>query len=54
MWLKRMAVAVVRRRARLEEADEEAEELQVEGKKWRDGSQGGTSVIEGRVGVILC
>ena len=30
MWLKRMAVAMVRRRVRLEGGDEEAEEVQVE------------------------
>ena len=37
MWLKRMAVAAVRRRVRLEGGDEEAEEVQVEGVVAREG-----------------
>ena len=53
MWLKRMAVAAVRR-VRLEGGDEETEEVEAEGEKWRGGSQGGTRAMEGRVGVILC
>ena len=54
MWLKKMAVAVVRR-VRLEGGDEEAEELQVErGRNGGGGNQGGTRAIEGRAGVVLC
>ena len=37
MQLKRMAVAAVRRRVRLEGGDEEAEEVQVEGVVAREG-----------------
>ena len=39
IWLKRMAVAAVRRRVRLEEVDKVAEDVQVGGKKWKGGSQ---------------
>ena len=54
VWLKRMAVAAVRRQARLEGGDEEAEEVTGRGgRNGGDGSQGGTRAIEGRVGGLM-
>ena len=54
MWLKRMAVAVVRRTVRLEGEDEEAEEVQVEGEEM-DGvvAREGQGPLREGLGVLM-